>query len=82
MIIIMIFVYIFFIYFQYFYFLIIYFKFKLLVYIIFILFYYIIFFQLPNYLICPNCFSLLAHLGFYITFVSNFHLLLVCMYYL
>ena len=48
------------------------------------LFYFIIlfFFQLPNYLICPNCFSLLAHLVFYITFVSNFHPLLVCMYYL
>ena len=36
-----------------------------------------IFFQLPNSLICLNRFSLLAHLVFYITFVSNFQLLLV-----
>ena len=46
-----------------------------------ILFYFcfcfVLFFQLPNYLICLNRFSLLAHLVFYVTFVSNFQLLLV-----
>ena len=44
---------------------------------LFIIFILLIFFQLPNYLICLNRFSLLAHLVFYITFVSNFQLLLV-----
>ena len=33
--------------------------------------------QIPNSFICLNSFSLLAHLVFYITFVSNFQLLLV-----
>ena len=35
------------------------------------------FFSLPNHLICLDRFSLLAHLVFYITCVSNFQLLLV-----
>ena len=43
-----------------------------------ILFIYLfIFFQSPNYLIYLNRFSLLAHLFFYITSVSNFQLQLV-----
>ena len=50
-------------------------------FIYFILFYFIsyifLFFQLPNYVVCLNRFSSLAHLVLYITFVSNFQLLLV-----
>ena len=36
-----------------------------------------LFSQLPKYLICLKCFPLLAHLGFYVTFVSIFQLPLV-----
>ena len=45
--------------------------------IVIFIYLFIYFFQSPNYLICLNRFSLLAHLFFYITSVSNFQLQLV-----